>query len=791
MFIALDLETTGFSPEKDKIIEFGAIKFDLDYFKNPDKKETLQILINPGIQIPQITTHITNIKNEDLKNAPSFEEKKQEITKFIGNLPIIGHNIQFDTNFLRNNGIELQNTEYDTYNLSSVIFPNLNSYSLEFFSKKFNLFHENKHRALDDAIASAELFIKIIKEFENLNPKLIKEIQNLAQKSNWNFKNILSNLNIPQNSKPTPITENTPQKITQKSPNPITEKILTTDTPFIFEINPPYENLIKELTFKSNQTTYIALPQTLFPKLEKEIPNNIAKIDLPQNYISPENLKKFKEKEFFEDYEISALIKYLIWLEKTETGLLKEIKLIEKEYSTLNKVNIRTSEIQKDPSLISKEPFLKQATSKEQKHPTICTHEYILQNPLNNNFNNSNSNIIIFNLENFYKTFYSQNSHSLKLNFLEQNLSDLKELEPENKTIETLLSRCTILFGIIGIIFEKFNNKDSYNAICEISEELLNTKEWQNSKEIVNNLLELSIELGEIKTQKTAPFLEKWKENLESLDSIFRNLNLNKNLIWIEKDFNENLTLKKTPLEIKQEITNFLNQFKNYIFIGNSLNLKDEGIFTKTKYDLPENTKFQSLIKTSNNLEILITEDSIEKDKNQIPDFIKNYFEKTKEPIAVICNSKKRLEELTIKLSTQKIPILSQTTNSLQKLEDQFSENPISIILITPFSWEKFEQKNQIKTLFIDKIPFDPPSLPFLMAKSRNYKDPFNELQIPQAILSLKRILSYFKTKNTQERDKKIIILDSRLQTKYYGKAFLENLKEITPYLETNSLNSI
>ena len=73
MFISLDLETTGFDPIKDKIIEFGAIKFDLT-----GKREELSFLINPGIPLPQIITHITGITNKDLTSAPQFEEKSEE-----------------------------------------------------------------------------------------------------------------------------------------------------------------------------------------------------------------------------------------------------------------------------------------------------------------------------------------------------------------------------------------------------------------------------------------------------------------------------------------------------------------------------------------------------------------------------------------------------------------------------------------------------------------------------------------------------------------------------------------
>lgn len=190
MFISLDLETTGFDPTKDKIIEFGAIKFN----EQGETLSTLQFLCNPGFTLPQIITHITKITDEDLKNTELFEARKEEVKNFIGDLPIIGHNIQFDINFLKSNELEITNPEYDTQQLSSIILPNMPSYSLEILSKALNLTHAEKHRALDDAIAAMELFLKLIKEFQKLPPELLKKIQTLVQKSNWPLKNLLLQL---------------------------------------------------------------------------------------------------------------------------------------------------------------------------------------------------------------------------------------------------------------------------------------------------------------------------------------------------------------------------------------------------------------------------------------------------------------------------------------------------------------------------------------------------------------------------------------------------------------------
>ena len=118
MFISLDLETTGFSKETDKIIEFGAIKFDLE-----GNSETLQFLCNPGTKIPDIVVHITKITDEAIKDVNPFSEHIKEVQEFIGDAPIIGHNIQFDIGFLEQNGIEINNPLYDTHDLAAILLP--------------------------------------------------------------------------------------------------------------------------------------------------------------------------------------------------------------------------------------------------------------------------------------------------------------------------------------------------------------------------------------------------------------------------------------------------------------------------------------------------------------------------------------------------------------------------------------------------------------------------------------------------------------------------------------------
>ena len=116
-------------------------------------------------------------------------------------------------------------------------------------------------------------------------------------------------------------------------------------------------------------------------------------------------------------------------------------------------------------------------------------------------------------------------------------------------------------------------------------------------------------------------------------------------------------------------------------------------------------------------------------------------------------------------------------TGGLGKLTEQFKNSPNATLLATPNMWDIFKHKNEIETLFIHKIPFDPPSEAYLVAQSKNYSDPWNELQIPRAIFSLEKIINGIR--DDSETNKRALIFDSRLVTKGYGHEFQAKLKEI------------
>ena len=188
MFVAIDLETTWLDPRKDKIIEVALVKFDPDTF---EIIEEYSHLVDPEIHIPELNSSITNIYDKDVKWAPKWKEILQEVSDFIGDLPIVWHNVYFDTGFLEEKGISIEdNIVLDTFLISNFLVIWEKSLSLEYLCKYFKINLEWAHRALNDTKASILLFEKLVQRLKELSEnkkKLCFQILSQSQDEGMNF----------------------------------------------------------------------------------------------------------------------------------------------------------------------------------------------------------------------------------------------------------------------------------------------------------------------------------------------------------------------------------------------------------------------------------------------------------------------------------------------------------------------------------------------------------------------------------------------------------------------------
>jgi len=161
--IVLDTETTGLDYTREKLVEFAAVRLE-----NGKIKDEFQTLINPQQHIRKSSIAIHGITQEMVENAPTEEEVMPKILEFIGDYPIVAHNVIFDYSFLneaklRVTGEKLTNPRIDSQMMFKEIAPELESHGLEALTKRFNVDLTNHHRAMADTMGLALAYPKLKK----------------------------------------------------------------------------------------------------------------------------------------------------------------------------------------------------------------------------------------------------------------------------------------------------------------------------------------------------------------------------------------------------------------------------------------------------------------------------------------------------------------------------------------------------------------------------------------------------------------------------------------------------
>jgi len=191
-FSVLDVETTGLSANKNRIIEIAIVK--VEGLKIVDK---LHYLINPQTYIPEFITSLIGIDNDDVIGAPIFSEVVDEVINFIDNTVLTAHNFPFDSSFL-NTEFMLSGREFIsdesccTLKLARNIYPDLKSKSLTSVADHLNLKNKNAHRALGDAEITAKVLMKMINELQEKDK--IKTVGDLLTYQKGYQNNYLTNV---------------------------------------------------------------------------------------------------------------------------------------------------------------------------------------------------------------------------------------------------------------------------------------------------------------------------------------------------------------------------------------------------------------------------------------------------------------------------------------------------------------------------------------------------------------------------------------------------------------------
>jgi DNA polymerase-3 subunit epsilon len=162
-FVALDVETTGLAPGRHRIIEVGAV-----IIRNGELVANFSKLINPGRSIPQFITKFTGISPQLVARSASAEKVLPRLREFIGDRPIVGHNIGFDLNFLNFEADRCRlspafaETGIDTIVLARRYLTGMRRARLDAVASALHVPMRNRHRALPDAQITAKVFVLLL-----------------------------------------------------------------------------------------------------------------------------------------------------------------------------------------------------------------------------------------------------------------------------------------------------------------------------------------------------------------------------------------------------------------------------------------------------------------------------------------------------------------------------------------------------------------------------------------------------------------------------------------------------
>ena len=178
--VSIDIETTGLDENREAIIEIAAVKFN-----GRRVEDEFSTLINPGKAIPEFITGLTGIDNPMVRQAPRLIDIKQELLDFVGDAPILGHNVKFDIGFLRKAGLFPYHQTIDTYELASVLMPTASRYNLGSLGQQLNIPLPATHRALDDARVTQAAYVRLLDIAKELPLETLQEIVELSNYVDW------------------------------------------------------------------------------------------------------------------------------------------------------------------------------------------------------------------------------------------------------------------------------------------------------------------------------------------------------------------------------------------------------------------------------------------------------------------------------------------------------------------------------------------------------------------------------------------------------------------------------
>lgn len=730
--VVLDTETTGLVPRVNKIIEFACVRL-----QNGAIEEEYEQLISVGVSIPPQVEVLTRIKTADLEGKPVFEDVRNEILSRIGkDTIIVGQNIPYDLAMLKAEGIDLSDRPWiDTSMLASLVFPNLESYSLGYLSTVLRLNHAPVHRALGDVHATMELLGSCWERLLELPEGMRKEAQELMQKAPEGYGRLFDAL-------PAPVSTKSPGWLTVTKHDAgearaeITGVTLEKPSGAVTLIEePPAPGVLEEIISRAAADTstvhWIAVKNLESTCKRLVIPEGVRVLSPPFLLLDPESKDALLSQEFLSADEATLALK-LLWY---APAMQSDFPLHGDEISVWN-------------------------------GKVACTEEspaYIRQ------FENLPSVILLDHRQ--LLSFVADPAHTAHGALTEEAhiiIDDASMLEdtatkaygwqcaiPYLRAAAEGSDSLTKLADIAALWAERTRNGQDirYIAVSDL-----------NHPDVRGMCLLLEAALTDTSLPKLA------LRQLSHLLQILQPENLHDRIAYIEMRYNGELHIQSVP----ERIGSFLQQHL-YGTYPTSL-LIPPGCANSLSEILPAETETTLYLDVSADIPFTLRYP----DDCQLESLLQNPPEGKS---IILMGSKRSIDGAYIKhaeeMEQRGITLICQgLCGGAGRMRANFiaSENT-TLWLLTPWAYEGVSlPEGEADRLIIFTLPFDHPSHAVLCRRAEHYRNAFEQYSLARLLHRLFRLLRTFGTQCSKGAS--VQIMDDRLRTKGYGKHILAFLSQ-------------
>lgn len=831
--VGLDLETTSLNPHSGDIIEIGAC-----IYEDGKKISTFQRLLKPTEDIPRYVSGLTGIGPEDVSDAPLFNEVKDELFEYVGDLPIIGHNIFFDIGFLKAKGIDFsENAIYDTWKLATLVIDSSPSLSLEVLSRHLNISHADTHRALDDAVASVELFYELIRRVDSLSTDALEVVTGyLDTYSDNTYAPFFVSAHAEKNNA-------VQQKSLNKMSGDVTERfdIEMQELEHFFETQKS-DDVAQPLSVKQfeavkilssrieiSKNTYIDCPKdvnqvlaallaaglsdqkciilvqsvldrdTLFNSDVTALQDITGKpfhplfLGRPHEYFCKRRFDEFIARNNHTEDEQHIIIKMLLWLRGTRTGLLSEVNTVHGEYKYLEA-------FRSDDALCDEEKCTEYGgcyyhaakTSAQDAQIVVSWHSVLFEK--DSSIDVSGRHILVTSTEKIARSYVSHEklfrtaaAISAPITFLRNFLqAHAKESSTTHVArLEELIGHIDLTLGLIGVHSKSYAHI-SYDRI-QVNAEFISF--------LVENSLKSTIE-------KTRILFEELRKNLA--DSELLELFPVYVPVYIEK-IDESVTQFISFFELSDTVLREISLGEEHIFLnqvpivekispfqpsGNSMQLlglnsivrKKRVVGTILDISSSEEVHIHSDIDYSENVNVYaITDTPAENDETYleyIHEIVAHTYAHSDEGVVVILKNKGKIANYFKRygLENKKGPhsfFYMGVSGGASKVKGMMMgvQKPI-LFTTTQYLQSMRVQSEFFSTFIIDRLPFQPPS-PYEIQMGGG---DFMNGALPRALDTFKDIFDI--TLAHKHDTASFIVLDPKATKARYASHFFEEIEQ-------------